>query len=1274
MRVKASPCVLLGLLFLVFSIGAGWAQTTGTIRGTVTDPSGAVVPGANVTATLSDTHVTRSLTTNESGDYEFPALPVGRYTVAVQAPGFKIARRNEIEVRLSHVSAVDVKLELGPVAQVVSAEAAAPLIEIVSTQIGAVVNDKAVVELPLNARDTYQLLQLQPGVQSQVGSDLFYGSDQPGVVSVNGGRGRSNNYTVNGGDANDQFVNLPGVEPSPDTIEEFRVLTNTFDAEFGRNSGAVVNVVTKSGSNALHGDLYEFFRNNVLNAFGFFDTTKPDFKQNQFGGTLGGPIRKDRTFFFTSYEGRRIRQGTPSPAFPVPSAAERSGDFSAGGSFWGSLNDPTVSALLNSRPGCASAVAAGGGAPIAPGAAYSAIFPNSYIPPQCFDPTALDLMNQYVPLPNLNGTEYQSVPTSREYDDQLTGRIDHKLSNHQQFNAYYYFDDQFYTQPFSYFQGAGANVPGFGGLYDTRYQQVNLTHTWVISPSTVNELRFAAFREAQGEFNHPQHTNLVQNSCATVPADQCFSDPSDPALGITPHLGAGHEGVPFVSVSGGFVIGNNYEGELPQIGNTFQWMDNLSKVVGNHSLKFGADVRRQRFDQLLYFNVNGDYSFLGGGNNDPCLAPSKIPNCGSRTDLFPNYLLGLPDSYLQGSAQNEAVRSTSLYLYAQDSWKIRPALTLNYGLRWELNTPIADVGGRTQTFRPGQSTTVFPCQLSLNNPLVGSFGTTDCGPYSAGESVFPLGLVVPGDKGVSDALTQTYYKAFAPRIGLAWSPSWDNGTLGKITGGPGKTSIRAGWGMFYNPMEQLVLEQFSGEPPFGGSINLSETLFNTPFQGQDGSVYPNPFNGILNPRRGQPVDWSSFRPILMFGELQPNIRAQYAAQYNFNIQRELTGDMVLQVGYVGSQGHRLLATHDLNYGNAQTCLDLQNLSNYYANSNPTLSSNLACGPFYADSSFQIPANTIPAGMSVHLPYGSVPVVSGPNNPAITLVGLRRYSSPFCEPTTGIGCPPDGTPVFASIFAQDTIANSAYNSLQISLERRFAKGLQFLAAYTWSKSFDDASSFENTLDPLCFRCSRALSLFNAPQRFVLSYYWELPVPEKRGLVGKVVNGWGMSGIFSFQSGFPIRITSWSDLELENSQDFEYPGEPDLVGKFTTQNPRKPGCALGTGPDAGPGALACVPVPNQFFDPNAFAPQALGTIGDSPRSLCCGPGINDADLALLKTTRLAEHKELQFRAEFFNAFNHAQFYVPDGNITDGPTFGQVSKARDPRLIQFALKLLF
>jgi hypothetical protein len=294
-----------------------------------------------------------------------------------------------------------------------------------------------------------------------------------------------------------------------------------------------------------------------------------------------------------------------------------------------------------------------------------------------------------------------------------------------------------------------------------------------------------------------------------------------------------------------------------------------------------------------------------------------------------------------------------------------------------------------------------------------------------------------------------------------------------------------GFGLFYNPVEQLVLEQFSAEPPFGGSSSYANPVFDTPFLGQNGTVNPNPFNGVLSPKPGSPIDWSMFRPVLLYGQFQPNLRTQYAEQYNFTIQRQLPGSVVLQVGCVGSQGHRLLASHDLNYGNAQTCLDLQSLSN------ATGDTNLQCGPYYADSSFNIAANEIPAGFTLHLPYGPNATVTGPNANPITLVGLSRYSSPLCNPSTGTGCPPDGVPMFSSIFAEDTIANSNYNSLQISAEKRMTKGLQFQAAYTWSKSIDNASSFENELNPLNYRLSRSLSYFDAPQRFVFSYYYQLP---------------------------------------------------------------------------------------------------------------------------------------------------------------------------------------
>jgi hypothetical protein len=1229
---------VLTLWVVIFSaVGGLWGQTTGTIRGTVKDPSGAVIPAAHVKAVLAEAYVNRTTQTTAEGDYVFPALPVGRYTIVVQVDGFREFQQHNVEVQIGHVAVVNADMQLGTLAQVVTAEGIAPLVETNSTQLGAVVTDREVVELPLNARDTYQLLQLQPGVQSQLGSDLFYGSDQTGVVSVNGGRGRSNNYTVNGGDANDQFANLPAIQPSPDSIEEFRVMTSTFDAEFGRNSGSVVNVVTKSGTNALRGDLYEFIRNQHLNARNFFEVTRPDFKQNQFGGTLGGPIKHDQSFFFLSYEGRRIHQGIPSPTVAVPTAAEQQGDFSAGSTFAGALTDPFLATLLAARPGCAAAVQQNTGASIAPGVPYAAIFPGNIIPGACFDPTAADLMKQFVPLPNSGGQFFQASPLELNRVDQGTIRIDQKLTDHQQLNAYYYFDDDYLAKPFARFEAGGATLPGFGDMTNDRFQQINLTHTWASGATSVNELRFSFFREGQGRFLHPQRTNLVQDSCQTVPADQCFSDPSNPRAGVTPNLGASHEGVPFVDVSGGFSLGNNFEGELPQFGNTFQGADNFSKVAGKHTFKFGVDVHRQQFNQTLYYAVNGQFNYFGGGPNDVGF-----------DNLIPNYLLGLPDIYLQGSAQHEYVRSTGLYLYAEDSWKVQPNLTLNYGLRWELNTPIADVGERTQTFRPGQDTTVFPCQLAADNPLVGVFGTADCGPGSPGEAVFPQGLVVPGDHGIPPGLTQTYYRSFAPRLGLAWSPGAGSGWVRKLTGGPGQTSIRTGWGLFYNPIEQLVLEQFNGEPPFGGSTSLSNSLFNTPFIGQDGTVNPNPFNGILNPQRGQPVDFSQFRPIELYGQFQPKLRSQYSAQYNFTIQRQLTPNFLVQIGYVGSQGHRLLATHDLNYANAQTCLDLHQIAGL------TGDSSNDCGPFAEDNSYSLAAGAIPAGVTLHLPYGSVPAVTGPNPTPITLVGLRPHSAPFCQPATGAGCPPDGVPVFSSIFAEDTIANSNYNSLQVLVEKRFSKGMEFRASYTWSKSFDQASSFENVLNPLDIRRSWALSLFDGRNRLVYSYVWQLPIAERRGWAGKLLNDWAISGITSFQTGFPIRITSSDDLELMNSYDFEYPGEPDIVTPFHTRNPRGPN--------------------NLFFDPSIFQPQALGTIGSAPRSVCCGPGINNFDAAILKNTKLTETARLEFRGEFFNLVNHAQFVTPDGNISDGGDFGRVMLARDPRLIQFALKLFF
>jgi Carboxypeptidase regulatory-like domain len=1254
-RSRSFFCLgVLSLLLTTLSIAphARAQSTGGRIRGTVTDSSGAAINGAQITLHNEETGADRQTQSGANGEYGFLEVPVGSYTVESQQAGFKKYVGKGVKLELNTALTVDMVLQVGGSTETVEVTGAPPQVDTTSTQLGAVVNERAVNELPLAQRDTYQLLQLQPGVQSQLGVDAVYGSDRAGVVSVNGGRGRDNNFTVNGGDGNDQFANLPAIQPSPDSISEFRVLTNTFDAEYGRNSGAVVNVITKSGTNNFHGSGYEFFRNQALNAKGFFDTSKLDYLQNQFGATLGGPIKHDRTFFFVSYEGDRLRKGSSSDTVAVPSQQERNGDFSGGATFTGTLANANI---LNNRPGCATAVGFPGGIPN--GTPYASIFgAGNQIPISCFDPTAVDLLNQFVPLPNrLDGT-FQAVPLGHERSNQTTLKIDHELTKNQHLTGYYYFTQHYLAKPFARFQSGGANLPGFGDLTDERIQQFNVSHSWTLGSTAVNEARFNFFREGQGTFLHPQHTNLVQNSCVTVPAANCFSDPTNPKLGITPNLGAAHEGVPFVSVSGGFSLGNNFEGELPQVGNTFQFSDNFSKVIGNHSIKFGGDFRYQKFDQTLYFDVNGQYLYFGGGPNDPGFS-----------DLFPNYLLGLADQYGQGSAQEERVRSKAVYLFAQDSWKIRSNVTLNYGLRWEVNTPLTDAGQKVQTFVPGQNTTIYPCQLSADS--VANFQSFGIGnPDCVNTGVLPTGLVVPGDKGIPGGLTHTYYKSFAPRIGMAWSPGATDGLWGKIFGGPGKTSVRAGFGIFYNPIEQLVLEQFSAEPPFGGSTFVFNTQFNTPFLNQDGTtVAPNPFNGILNPPRGQPVDWSLFRPILLFGEFPTHLRPQYAEQYNFGIEREVAKDLVLTVQYVGRQGHRLLASQDLNYGRANTCLELNALS--------AIDPNLACGPFSSDNAYTIQPNTIPAGFTLDLPYGSVPSVTGPNPNPITLVGLRRYSSPNCEPTTGVGCPPDGVPVFSSIFTQNSLANSAYNALQASLEKHFSHGLQFLASYTFGKSIDFASTFENLVDPINPRRDRSLSLFDARHRFVFSYVWEFPVPQYQGFKGKLLDGWSVSGITTFQSGFPIRITSQDDLELQSSFDFETPGQPNVVAPFKSVNPKAPTCAFGTGPISGTG-VDCQPI-NAGFDPNnsfTNSTVALGTIGNAPRTVCCGPGINNWEFGFLKSTPISERLRLEFRGQLFNAFNHSQFFQPDGNITDGSDFGRIKRARDPRLIQFAVKLLF
>jgi hypothetical protein len=1266
---------------------------SGRIVGRVADPSGAVLAAVKVTLLNEATGIRRDALTSDSGDYTFVEVVPGTYTLDYELTGFKKNVQKSVTVDVNQVVTLNSTLQIGGSQETVEVTSEAPQVDTTSTQLGAVINDRSVNELPLNTRDTYQFLQLQPGVQAQLGSSgsLFAGSDDPGSVSVNGGRTRANNFSVNGGDANDQFVNTPTIQPTPDAVEEFRVITNTFDAEYGRNSGSVVNVITKSGGNTFHGNLYEYFRNTVLDSRGYPDTTKPQLNQNQFGGTLGGPIKKDRTFFFFSYEGRRIRDGQPGQLLNVPTGQPGSGSAPAVGEFTGDFSDQGpfaggitpggfVANVLDGRPGCDTALGytvASVGADVNTGLAdwnsaaetpgQPSIFPNNVIPTACQDPVAANLLQKFVPAANIGTNQNQVVPVGTSNADQFTVRIDHKINDHQNFTAYYYFNDARELDSYDTFEAAGANTPGFGNLNNLRNQQWNFSHTWTINNALVNEAHFTYMREGQLGFIKPQSTGAVTSTCSGAASAFCFTGVSDsslgsnsiqgqfgtsPSLGITTGLPASFTGVPFVSISGGASFGNNFEGFLPQVGNSFQWSDGLTWVKGNHTFKFGVDVRRARFDQYYYFDVNGEYTFDNSGPN------GIIPGDG---DQYAEFLLGLADGYTQGSGQREDVRSFAAYPFAQDSWKIKPNLTLNYGLRWEFSPPPTDISGHVETFRPGQNSTVYPCGIVNSTSYWQSLGVAS--PTCANTGAEPTGLVVPGDPGVPAGMTSTYYKSFAPRIGLAYSPTFTDGALGKLFGGNGKTSIRAGWGLFYNPIEELVLAQFGAEPPFGGSSSLSDVFFNTPFVNQGDFQTPNPFGGIITPTKGQPTDLSLFRPILLFGEFGPHLRSQYTTQYNLTIQRELNNSMMFQIGYVGSQGHRLLATHDINASNPQTCLDIISIAKAHPANVNSFGEPATCGPTSEDTQWSV---TVPTGFPFHMANGSV--VNGTGQ-TLNLVGLRPYSSPNCNSAlpafaAGTGCPVDGVPVFTDVFAEDTIANSNYNALEMMVQKRFSHGLQFQAAYTFSKSIDDGSTFEETLDPFNNRASRALSLFNSKQRFVVSYDWELPVRKYQGFAGKVLDDWEVSGITQFQSGFPIRLNTEDDNELTNSLFFLGTEAPSLVAPFQKLDPRKTYTSLG------------LTTPGYWFNPNDFQDPPLGQFNNgTQRTICCGPGLIDWDFSVHKKIPLSETKYFQFRAEIFNVFNHTNYSNPDGGFSDGPTsFGKIATAADPRLLQFALKFFF
>jgi hypothetical protein len=1166
------------LCFTVLAAAILWASVGGSISGTVKDPSNAVVASASVKATESATGIVHRAQTNSRGFYSFPQLPVGRYEVSIECAGFKPYQRTGIVLDADNSVVVDAVLHVGALDEAVTVTENAVRAETSDTQMGEVVGSAKMASVPLNGRSYTDLLALQPGVvpatsltsntQQDVGVSALSpsGDANPGTISINGQREFSNAFVVNGSDAEEDVNSGTAIMPNLDSIAEFRILTNNFDAEYGGHSGGQITVVTKSGTNQFHGDAFEFVRNTALDARNYFAPDRATFEQNQFGGTFGGPIRRNKIFFFADYQGTRMTQGIDTGQIPVPSTADRSGNLlDLGSSLTGTVGGQSW----------ANSLAQALGHPVSPGEPYyipgcvsaaQCVLPNAIIPTSAWSAPAKNLL-QYIPQPNTSANTFATSAYNETLrDDKGAYRLDAN-TRMGLVSAYYFLDDFTLDNPYPVAQ-SGASVPGFNALYLGRAQLLSLSDTKALGTTAANDFHFSYMRDSN-DLGRPV------GGVGTSLASQGFvTGPGTP--GIVP-LNPKSEGVENV-IFNTFSIGTNAN-ELTQVNNTFQWIDNFSKVVGRHTMKFGAEFHYDQINTDALAQFNGSFLFTGSETGSD----------------FADFLLGVPSQYNQSQLQPFYGRNKYWGIYAQDSWRVRSDLTLNYGLRWDRIEPWYEKNNGISAFEPGKQSLVFPGA--------------------------PAGILFPTDPGVPRTLAPPGNLDFAPRVGVAYSPSADSNTLlGRILGDPGKTSIRAGFGMYYTAIEALTIGILAGNAPFGTTYSSpAPPLFATPFvtasTGQNlGQAFPVTLETqkatSSNPNPN--IDWSQFVPISGIPGYATTNRIPYVREYMLSLERQIGTNTVVSASYVGTQGRRLLVMMEANPGDPALCLSLSQPKDVSPGS-PT------CGPFGESNVF-----TTASGQ----------VIQGTRGP--------------------LG------PDFGSDTNQSTIGRSNYNALQLSV-RHTSGRLELSAGYTYGKSLDDSSNLGEEVNPINPSLSYALSSFDIRHNFVVSYNYKLPMERLLRASNRWTLGWELSGITHFSTGLPVTLVSYGDNSLLGA-------EPNGINNYGVDEPDFSGGSLSLNNNPRNG--------RSYFNTSLFSLNALGTPGTAKRRFFSGPGLDNYDMALLKNLPLTESKSLQFRLEAFNVFNHTQFFGPqsvDGNIAS-PTFGRVVSAQPPRLVQVGAKFIF
>lgn len=1116
--------LLFGALFVFTSVALG--QTTGTISGTVQDQSGAVVAGASVKAVNPATSFTRETTSGTNGFYRFDQLPVGTYSITVEAAGFKKSVQQAVALSVNDALTLDIKLEVGQVSEVVTVSEAPSAVNTETSVVGRTVDNRTLNDLPILAgaagRNPLALAPLQAGVMP---------AGQVGPFSVNGQRAQSNNFLLDGGDSNDLAINVPDAVSgfSPDALQEFRILTNTYSADYGRNSGAIVALISKPGTNEYHGDVFEFFRNRALNATPFFNNAaptfvgprKPQFNVNEFGGTVGGPLHlprfgeggpsiingKDRTFFFFSYLGFRRRQGVSQSA-TVPTQAQRN--------IINAVGTPEAKALL-----------------------------------------------ALIPAANSGNTLF-SVAGNRLDRDQYSIRGDHRFSEKNSMFVTFFNEDQTFDDPFAF---GGSTIPGFGTTGDLRFTNVVVSDFHTFSAKTVNEFRFSW---------HQRDTLSVVPVNHTTPADLGIQGvvPDDPSAA----------GPPRVDITGFTTFGNTIQGPQGRDDNTFQFVDNISRNMGNHHFKFGGEYRNYYQNQVFDFINSGLYQFTGDMG-----AIFGLPNIPGLNGALSDFARGLPIVYLQNSAGTPRYETQSYNAFIQDDWKVRPNFTLNLGLRYELDKPLVDSENRVNTFRLGQQSTVFPTA--------------------------PRGLVFPGDAGITPSTYQTDKNNFGPRVGFAWDIR-----------GNGKLALRAGYGLYYDTVISETTLQFLTAEPFAIQPFSVCTTIDNPYTNPD-------FGDICSPSIAQPFPFTPAQPgdafdFAALGTMSmtindPDFKTPYSHQYNMNIQWEFMKNYMLEVGYVGTMGINLLTRREIN-----PSIVRQTGVNNAGNTDPRRVFNQG----------------------------------HPSNAAF------------------------GGAVFSNVTNQETSANSNYNSLQVTLSKRFSDGFYFQNAYTWSHCIDNSSGLRSNTRFNNPRADRGNCDQDIRHRNVLSYIYELPFyKDQHGFAGKAFGGWQISGVTVLQTGTPFNITEPTDRSLSGAGS----DRPDFNGG-TVQffDPRNTDAANG-GPNRafnGTGGGSATAATNPFFrrvgSSVYYCAAACGTspvdtsagrFGSLGRNVFHGPGDINFDFTLMKRTKIGENKILEFRGEFFNIFNQARFGNPNGNIGSA-NFGRITTTGDPRLVQFGLKFHF